>query len=978
MSVLQPRHLRIFLSSPGDVADERNIALKVLENLPYDSLLRNKVTIQIVAWDKKGAGVPMLATMTPQEAINQGLPTPSQCDIVIVIFWSRMGTPLPPEYTKPDGSPYFSGTEWEYLDALMAAQASTERPSRPQVVVYRRTETPKIALDDPEHDSKREQYNRVKAFFNAFINPDGSIRQGYNEYKTPDEFREQLETHLKFLVGRLIETAARPADRAGQPAPESELPDWPGSPFPGLRAFTDADAPIYFGRGHEADGLVALLANGQRFVTVVGASGSGKSSLVWAGLIPRLAGNAIEGSKDWLWVRFTPGQLGDDPFLPLADAVLKQFPNVRKDWTRPRDLAEALARNAEALDKLAALIFEDADPWVELLLFVDQFEELFTLAAPGLRGPFVNLLDHATRHPRLRVTLTMRADFYHRCLEYPELTGLLQNTGSYPLAAPKAGALLEMITRPAARAGLTFEDGLPQRILDDTGTESGSLALMAYALEELYRAAQQTGSNQLTHAAYDQMGGVEKAIGTRATEVYGKLPPEIQAALPDVFRELVQVDERGVATRQRTPFERVTGGENTPAAALVAALIDARLLVSNRVEGGERVIEVAHEALLRNWPALAQWIEENQEDIRLLQSLHVAAAEWERRGRDPDFLWQWKRLEVVQEMIARLKPSLSDAERAFARSAQDDLKVLRDTQAAAAEWERRGRDPDFLWDDRRLEAVHAVFERLRPDLDPVTKAFIRFELERLAQELQDPATTHQRRASISERFAAIGDPRYGVGLGDDGPAETHWCAVNREDGATFHIAKYPVTYMQYRAFLKAEDGYTNPQWWDGLTHQARPGTQFRQIDNHPAENVSWYDATAYCRWLSAKRGYEIRLPTQDEWLLAAASADPKLANLLDSGLKRTIAVGMYPAAACGAMDMLGNVAEWCADQIARGGSWGSSGADVFDYNPIMRSGHIGFRIATSARPDVTSKEVSTKGFSGDYQFWTSGRLDRRD
>jgi len=166
-----PRHMRIFLSSPGDVADERALALQVIEQMPYDPLLRGKVTFEVVAWDKPGAGTPMLATMTPQEAINQGLPRPSECDIVVVIFWARMGTPLPEEYKKPDGSRYWSGTEWEYRDAFDAAKAA----GRPLLVVYRRTE--KVLLDDeaPDYEQCLEQKRRVKTFFDNFLNPDGSI-----------------------------------------------------------------------------------------------------------------------------------------------------------------------------------------------------------------------------------------------------------------------------------------------------------------------------------------------------------------------------------------------------------------------------------------------------------------------------------------------------------------------------------------------------------------------------------------------------------------------------------------------------------------------------------------------------------------------------------------------------------------------------------------------------------------------------------
>src|SRR5438067_496645 len=121
---VEPLHLRVFLASPGDVADERALALKVLDDLRYHPLLQRPLLLDAVAWDKPAGGTPMLATLTPQEAIAQGLPKPSECDIVIVIFWSRMGTPLPGQYTKPDGSRYRSGTEWEFENAVQAAEQS--------------------------------------------------------------------------------------------------------------------------------------------------------------------------------------------------------------------------------------------------------------------------------------------------------------------------------------------------------------------------------------------------------------------------------------------------------------------------------------------------------------------------------------------------------------------------------------------------------------------------------------------------------------------------------------------------------------------------------------------------------------------------------------------------------------------------------------------------------------------------------------
>jgi len=194
-----PHHLRIFLASPGDVAEERQLALQVLEQLPYDPLLRGQVTLEAVAWDKPGAGAPLLATMTPQEAIAQGLPKPSECDIVIVILWSRLGTPLPEDWRKPDGSRYRSGTEWEYEDAVQAAPQG-----KPKVLLYRRTEKVLLDPDESEFEEKVRQWQEVKAFFTALRQPDGSLRGGWNDYATPAEFKDALNLHLRALIQPLL------------------------------------------------------------------------------------------------------------------------------------------------------------------------------------------------------------------------------------------------------------------------------------------------------------------------------------------------------------------------------------------------------------------------------------------------------------------------------------------------------------------------------------------------------------------------------------------------------------------------------------------------------------------------------------------------------------------------------------------------------------------------------------------------------
>lgn len=266
--------------------------------------------------------------------------------------------------------------------------------------------------------------------------------------------------------------------------------------------------------------------------------------------------------------------------------------------------------------------------------------------------------------------------------------------------------------------------------------------------------------------------------------------------------------------------------------------------------------------------------------------------------------------------------------------------------------------------------------------------------------LHDPRTTHRRRADIGDWLASVGDPRPGTGITTNGSGipepDLVWCAVPAGEiylrdfddpfhSEPFYIAQYPVTWAQYRLFLEDARGHGDPRWWDGLQRRQEYERVDAPVSNRPAQEVSWYDAVAYCRWLSDRMGFEVRLPTEWEWERAATGGDPDrvyawgstwhadYANTRNSKLRRAIAVGMYPMAASpvGALDMTGNVLEWCANEfgepwqvdvhspnsrVMRGGSWflipaySRTTFRVGD-DPYMRFNSVGFRLAaTSLEP----------------------------
>ncbi len=945
-----PRELRVFLASPGDVADERALVIRVLDELNYDPLLRDKLRLEVVAWDHPSGRVPMLSGMSAQDSVIRGRAKPSKCDIAVIILWSRLGSCIRCDgYEKPDGTGYYTGTEWEYEDALHGFKAQ----GKPLILRYHRTESPKADLSTSNEAAifeRLEQLKRVDAFLASCKARDGSIA---NEYEEPNEFKTAFKNHLKELIRPILDSEAPTAEPTTSHHELAEL--WPGSPFPGLHPFTDQDAPIFFGREREIDDLIRKLRDPvNRFITVVGASGSGKSSLVWAGLIPRLKAGAIEGSQDWGWVRFTPGELGDNPFLALT-ASLKS--SLGKQRRQANQVANELYENHIALDELVQWAMAGKPVEAKWLLFIDQFEELLTRVDSKYQSAFIGLLSKAARMDRIKMIVTIRADFYHRWLEHPLLRERLAREqlerGHFPLLAPGTRQLYDMITRPAERAGLTFECDLPERILDDTGTDVGALPLMAFALEQLYKA--KTTNGHLTHAAYETFDGVHGAIGKRADEAFEALTPEVRAQLGNVFLGLLEVDEQGVATRRRAPLNEVARSQTEKA--LVRELTNARLLVTDETENEahEPMVEVAHEALFRSWPRLAEWIQTTADDHRLRRQITQLAQYWESHERRDEHRWPDGRVVEVVDMLGHLGLDASK----FSKLEQDFLGPL----------------------DR----------------------------DHMLAELEHPDTSHERRAIIGVRLSLLGDSRPGVGLRKDDLPDIVWCEVPggkialeiEEEGSSFlkrwlgrsrnytfkvdpfYIAKYPITWIQYRAFVEADDGFYNPAWWQGLWFQVdKPGRQFNRRDNHPAENLCWLEAVAYCRWLSEKLGFEVRLPTEWEWQQSATGGDgtkeypwgrewdSDLPNTYESELNRSTAVGLYPegASPVGALDMCGNVFEWClneydnpsqttlagdARRVVRGGSWLNSRvaarAACRSWGvPFNRSYDVGFRVVCSS------------------------------
>lgn len=364
------------------------------------------------------------------------------------------------------------------------------------------------------------------------------------------------------------------------------------NPFKGLRVFREADAPEFFGRRRAVGQLVGRLESDERFLAVVGPSGTGKSSLVRAGLVPALRAGAVPGSHRWLAVVMMPGA---QPFDGLAAGLL----SVAR--TAETDLAAQLAACDTALGDAACRIVPVG---AELLLVVDQFEEVFTHASPDDRDAFIAALSTAATTPKvpLRVVVTMRADFFDRALRYGALATLL--TSQTELVTPLTPSeVTQAITGPAEVAGITVESTLVAEIVRDIADEPGALPLLQYALTEVY----ERGGDALTVDDYQAVGGMAGALARRAEQTFADLPEPVARAARQLFLRAVTLGERTGEVRRRISRAELLDLATDPAAMRHAldAFGAARLLTFDRdVETREPTVEIAHEALLTQWSTL--------------------------------------------------------------------------------------------------------------------------------------------------------------------------------------------------------------------------------------------------------------------------------------------------------------------------------------------------------------------------------------
>jgi tetratricopeptide (TPR) repeat protein len=628
--------LKIFLASPGDVAEERALAEIVFRRLADE--VSDSVHLALVIWEHE----PLFGHAGFQQQIER----PSQCDLVVSILWSRLGTRLPSDFAPKKGEPAPTGTQFEIEDALSSYAAR----GKPNLLIYRKIPGPQIGLGSVDFAERTQQYQALDEFCRrTFYDADGVAIVAHTVFADSHEFERRLSEHVRRWLDREILS----------PHGDDVRPLWRGqSPFRGLQPFEAEHQAIFFGRAEALGDLMRRIRDAEsvagteppiRLLLVQGMSGAGKTSLFKAGLLPLLDLRPVEGIAQWLAVSLRPSESDpamreQGPLGVLASRLFDTIPAIARLGTTVGKLAESLySRPQEAVGKIETWLAADADRAsmeprrVRLLVYIDQLEEVFTLpdssaSADALFAALVAL----TQSVNIWVAATLRSDFVHRLEAYPELMKCLGRNAPYTLMPPRSDELAEMIREPARAAGLIWEQRggvtLDQELLRDAAGNPEALPLLEYTLADLY---ERRDGRLLRWSDYG--GGLRGALIAAADEVVEGIAGDADTAFRDVMRELVSVGEDGVAARRYASLARFPEGSES--GLLLDRLVARRLCVTTDEGRGDGPVAcLSHEALIRSWPRAQLWLQRETSLLRVRDELARDAAVWEFHKRADDWL----------------------------------------------------------------------------------------------------------------------------------------------------------------------------------------------------------------------------------------------------------------------------------------------------------------------------------------------------
>ena len=685
---------KLFVSSPGDVMVERRRVENVVSRLNGE--FSGVARLEAIRWETE--------FYQAYSTFQAQIPPSTECDLVIGILKWRLGTELPPDFDEklPNGQPFPSGTAYELLTAIEKRQKGGKLPD---VFVFRFAgSSPSVAVEDPNRAKIERDWQALKGFFQDwFLTDRGHFKAAFNPYGSEDDFEAQLEKLLRKWI----------ADKVSG----GRVVRWPievkGSPFRGLAAFGAKHAPVFFGRSHDTTRTVDLWreagGRGSPYLLLVGASGSGKSSLARAGLLPRLTTPGVIKEVDvWRIAVMRPGDSPAGPFAALAAALMQDEAGLPKeeegrgpalpeigqgDSRTPAELACVL-RHADAaavkpivnaLSRVAASEHDREsyrrDVRCDLVLLIDQLDELFAASvSEAERTGFIDLLAALVGTGRIWVAATLRADFYARMLDQPALKTLKELGATYDLSPPGPVELAEIVHGPAAAAGIVYEtdaatgESLDARLLRDADRPD-MLPLVQLALSRLFEGRETVGGElRLPLKIYEGLGGLKGIVNEAGETALASLGDAEKARLPRLLRQLAvpahgqdgtgasALTIRGVPLAQATPDDA--------AGKLVDALVTAWLLTTSSTEVDAQV-RLAHQRVLEDWTRARSIVAESADFYRIRADVEESCRKWAAGNRRSELLLaRGLPLAEAESIVAKYGDELAPESCAYVRASR--------------------------------------------------------------------------------------------------------------------------------------------------------------------------------------------------------------------------------------------------------------------------------------------------------------------
>jgi hypothetical protein len=737
------RRIDIFVSSPEDVQKERSLVERTIRavaaefgvpiTVTYSNWLRHHQPSDKIAAQSANGSEDGRTWLCPcfweykdselDQEYREQIPNTGSYDLVISILWSRLGTRLSPAFIMPDGSQPKTANEYEIAWVLDQVKRS---PGFPELRVYRNRSVPSTPLQaKPQREAFFREWDAVQEFFAAWEKKN-AFADACSSYSDLQEFESLFRAHFRDFLTRQLEKEIVPRK---QPIGGHY---WKSEPFLGLQCFTFEQAPIFHGRtkavGDVLDALAKQANAKTPFVLILGTSGSGKSSLVRAGVLPLLTEIGTTGGEGpWRHAMTRPGS-GGDPFDSLAAALLVntalpelQRPKQRDDW---RKLATELREDPnkvalqikELIDRISAQELDQllnrekdqtpvpgriesaelarhrklrrAKPKAQIALFIDQLEELFTSGySLELQHQYLAAVADLVRSQSVYVIAALGSNYYATYQQFPELVTLTNPSGRFDLQTPTRAEIGKMIRSPAEASGLRFERqpktglALDDALTEETLASADQLPLLEHILSMLYRKQLERGDGLLRWSDYTELGKLDGALAHHAEKVFTALSGDAGQAFGFVMQRLapVELDEKASGRialyRDLVSSPELDNRLRRGAKNLVDCMVKEGLLTFETDFKQQAFVSVAHPALFRKWPRVREWLIEDQEFLRMRDRVDGCLKLWLQRGRQKhDLLTPGLNLADGETLLNHFHSSLSNDQIEYIRKSLTEQK----------------------------------------------------------------------------------------------------------------------------------------------------------------------------------------------------------------------------------------------------------------------------------------------------------------